>query len=210
MSRMAKSHEHYDGASAWRTLQVEGGSPARGALVQRSGVDRSLFSAAAIAVAAIAMAMVAWPSPSDPPPIEFVGSVTRRTVTVHVSGAVIRPGLVTLESDARVADAIAAAGGATPDAQLGAVNLAATVGDGARLVVPAVAAAPGVTDGLIRVNSASVSDLERLPGVGPVLAQHIVTYRDDIGFFEVVEDLLAVPGIGEVKLAGMRDSVLVP
>ena len=156
------------------------------------------------------MAMVAWPSPSDPPPIEFVGSVTRRTVTVHVSGAVIRPGLVTLDSDARVADAIAAAGGATPDAQLGAVNLAATVGDGARLVVPAVAGAPGVTDGLIRVNSASVSDLERLPGVGPVLAQHIVTYRDDIGFFEVIEDLLAVPGIGEVKLAGMRDSVLVP
>ncbi|MEE9581701.1 MAG: ComEA family DNA-binding protein [Acidimicrobiia bacterium] len=173
-------------------------------------MDRSLFSAAAIVVAAIAMALVAWPSPSDPPPIEFVGSVARRTVTVHVSGAVVRPGLVTLESDARVADAVAAAGGATPDAHLGALNLAATVGDGARLVVPSGTGDTAVTDGLIRVNSASLSDLERLPGVGPVLAQHIVTHRDKNGPFDVVEDLLAVPGIGEVKLAGMRDSVLVP
>lgn len=173
-------------------------------------MDRSLFSAAAIAVAAIAMALVAWPSPSDPPPIEFIGSIARRTVTVHVSGAVVRPGLVTLESEARVADAIAAAGGATPDAQLGALNLAATVGDGARLVVPSGASNAAAADGLIRVNSASLSDLERLPGVGPVLAQHIVAYRDDNGPFDVVEDLLAVPGIGEVKLAGMRDSVLVP
>ncbi|MEE9206505.1 MAG: ComEA family DNA-binding protein [Acidimicrobiia bacterium] len=173
-------------------------------------MDRSLFSAAAIVVAAIAMALVAWPSPSDPPPIEFVGSIVRRTVTVHVSGAVVRPGLVTLELDARVADAIAAVGGATPDAQLGALNLAAIVGDGARLVVPSDTSDNAVADGLIRVNSAGVSDLERLPGVGPVLAQHIVSYRESNGPFSVVEDLLAVPGIGEVKLAGMRDSVLVP
>ncbi len=156
------------------------------------------------------MALVAWPSPSDPPPIEFVGSIGRRTVTVHVSGAVVRPGLVTLELDARVADAIAAVGGATPDAQLGALNLAAIVGDGARLVVPSDTSDNAVADGLIRVNSAGVSDLERLPGVGPVLAQHIVSYRESNGPFSVVEDLLAVPGIGEVKLAGMRDSVLVP
>ncbi len=173
-------------------------------------MDRSLFSAAAIVVAAIVMALVAWPSPSDPPPIEFAGSIVRRTVTVHVSGAVVRPGLVTLELDARVADAIAAVGGATPDAQLGALNLAAIVGDGARLVVPSGTSDNAVADGLIRVNSAGVSDLERLPGVGPVLAQHIVSYRESNGPFSVVEDLLAVPGIGEIKLAGMRDSVLVP
>jgi len=173
-------------------------------------VDRSLFSAAAIAVAAIAMALVAWPRPSDPPALEFVGSMARRTVTVHVSGAVVRPGLVTLGSDARVADAIAAAGGATPDAQLGALNLAATAGDGARLVVPSGAGDAAATDGRIRINSASLSDLERLPGVGPVLAQHIVNHRENNGPFDVVEDLLGVPGIGEVKLAGMRDSVLVP
>ena len=174
-------------------------------------MDRSLFSAAAIAVAAIAMALVVWPSPSDPPPVEFVGSVARRTVTVHVSGAVTRPGLVTLDAEARVADAIVAAGGASADAQLGALNLAAPLGDGARLVVPtANAAANSETDGVVRINSASASDLEQLPGVGPVLAAHISAHRDENGPFEVVEDLLEVPGIGEAKLAALRDFVLIP
>ncbi len=123
----------------------------------------------------------------------------------------MHPGLVTLAADARVADAIVAAGGATPDAQLGALNLAATVGDGARLLVPSVeVGVVGQADGLVRVNSAGVGDLEQLPGVGPVLAQRIATYREDHGPFDVVEDLLSVPGIGEVKLAALRDSVLLP
>lgn len=174
-------------------------------------MDRSLFTAAVIAVAAIAMALVAWPSQPDPPPLEVVGRVTQRTVTVHVSGAVTRPGLVTLDADARVADAIVAAGGATPDAELSALNLAATVGDGARLIVPSVMVGEvGEVGGMVRVNSASASDLEQLSGVGPVLAQRIVDHRDSNGPFEVVEDLLAVPGIGEAKLAAIRDSILVP
>ena len=93
---------------------------------------------------------------------------------------------------------------------MGRLSGAARAGDGARLVVPSGAADAAVNDGRIRINSASLSDLERLPGVGPVLAQHIVSHRENNGPFDVVEDLLAVPGIGEVKLAGLRDSVLVP
>lgn len=123
----------------------------------------------------------------------------------------MRPGLVTLESDARVADAILAAGGATAEAELGSLNLAATIGDGARLVVPAPsegAALPG--DGLIRLNSATATELQEIPGVGPVLAERIVAHRVEHGYFETVEDLLDVPGIGEAKLEAMRDAVLVP
>ncbi len=174
-------------------------------------MDRSLFAAVAIAVAAVATALVAWPKPSEPPPIEIVGRTNRRVVTVHVSGAVSRPGLVTLAANSRVADAIVAAGGATPDARLGALNLAATLGDGARLVVPSdVSGAAADAGGLVRVNTADLDELEQLPGVGPVLARNIAEYRDQNGPFDVVEDLLAVPGIGEVKLAAMRDAVLVP
>lgn len=141
----------------------------------------------------------------------YQASASNRSVTVHVSGAVHRPGLVTLEASARVADAIAAAGGATPEATLGAVNLAATVGDGARIIVPdeTTHAATGAADG-VRVNVASVSDLQRLDGVGPVLAQRIVDHRTEHGPFEVVEDLLDVVGIGEAKLAAVRADVLVP
>ena len=174
-------------------------------------MDRSLFTAVAVAVAAIAAAFVAWPGQPDPPPVEIVGSVSRRIVTIHVSGAVTNPGLVTLDADARVADAILAAGGATPDAGLGALNLAANLVDGARLVVPSDdEGGAGELGGLVRINSASASDLEQLPGVGPVLAERIVSFRKDNGPFGVVEDLLVVPGIGEAKLAALRDSVLVP
>lgn len=176
-------------------------------------MDRSLLTAGSVALAAVVAALVVWPSQPEPPPVEILGaSRLERTVTVHVSGEVARPGLVTIESNARVADAIVAAGGATPDAELGALNLAATVGDGTRLVVPTRGEVGGAAagDGMIRLNAASVSELEGLPGVGPVLAERIVAHREAEGPFEVVEDLLDVPGIGEAKLAAIRDVVLVP
>jgi competence protein ComEA len=176
-------------------------------------MDRSVITAGSLALGATVLALVVWPARPEPPPLEIVSTHTERTVTIHVSGAVVRPGLVTLDADARVADAVLAAGGATLDASLGDLNLAATVGDGTRLVVPyrQESGASGVTgDGLVRINAASVDDLQELPGVGPVLAGRIVAYREANGSFEEVEDLLDVPGIGETKLAALRDSILVP
>jgi competence protein ComEA len=137
-------------------------------------------------------------------------------LTVHVSGSVVRPGLVTVGEGARAADAIAAAGGATPEADLGALNLAEPVFDGTRLHVPklgqteVVPATGTEADGLISINRATATELQDLPGVGPVLAQRIIDHRDDIGGFSAVEDLLDVPGIGERILAGMRDLIVVP
>ncbi len=141
------------------------------------------------------------------------GEVPR--LTVHVSGAVVAPGLVELPMGARVADAVAAAGGTLRSADLANLNLAAPVHDGEQVHIASAAAAAGeapvvVADGRIRINDADAAGLEALPGVGPVLAGRIVAFRDQHGPFATPEDLLDVPGIGEAKLAAMRDAIAVP
>jgi len=136
---------------------------------------------------------------------------------VYVSGWVTTPGVVEMTDGAIVADAVAAAGGALDGALLDEINLARPLVDGDHVQIPgpgdSIAAAPGGgegDDGLIAINQADASSLEDLPGVGPVLAERIVAHRDANGPFETVEDLLEVPGIGEAKLAAMRDSIAVP
>lgn len=134
---------------------------------------------------------------------------------VHVLGQVAAPGLYMLELDARVVDALAAAGGTLDDADLQAVNLARPLSDGEQLIVPMAGAAaePGATtpvdDGLIDLNTADQAALETLPRIGPALAQRILDWRDTNGRFQSVDDLLAVPGIGEKLLAGLVDLVRV-
>jgi competence protein ComEA len=132
-------------------------------------------------------------------------------MAVHVSGAVRMPGLVRLPSGSRVADAVAAAGGALPDADLQSTNLAATLSDADHIVVRSVGdgVAASTSTG-IDLNQSAASDLETLPGVGPVLAGRIVAYRESNGPYRSVEDLLDVPGIGEAKLAQMRDAIAAP
>ncbi len=164
---------------------------------------------------------VGRPTPSPPPEPMLVDTAAGATgspggITVHVSGAVPAAGLVEVPERSRVADVLAAAGGVTGLADLTQLNLAEPVSDGQRIVVPVVgsATAPdpanGAADRRIRVNEADVSELQGLPGVGPVLAQAIASYRDEFGPFAVVEDLLDVPGIGEGKLATLRELVIVP
>ncbi len=134
-------------------------------------------------------------------------------ITVHVSGAVVSPGLVEVAPGARIADVVVAAGGTAAEANLAALNLAAPVRDGEQIVVPARGdgTQPAVVaDGKVRLNTASASELEQIPGVGPVLAERIVAARQAGGGFATVEDLLDVSGIGEAKLAALRDHVVVP
>jgi competence protein ComEA len=128
-----------------------------------------------------------------------------------------RPGLYRLDQGARVADAVARAGGATRKADLSLLNLAALVSDGEQVVVPrrgsAVAAAgaasgaSGVPSGPVHLNSATVDQLDALPGVGPVTAQKIVDYRQKHGAFTSVDELDAVSGIGPARLDQLRDLV---
>lgn len=138
-------------------------------------------------------------------------------LVVHVSGWVAAPGLVTVPDGSRVADTVAAAGGARPGASLESMNLAEAVRDGQHVVVPGppdtAGGAPAgavADDGRVRINEADAAELQELPGVGPVLAERIVEHRERSGPFETVEDLLDVPGIGEGKLASLRDAVIVP
>lgn len=135
------------------------------------------------------------------------------TIVVHVSGAVHRPGLVSVPSSARIADVIEAAGGAGSGADLGGLNLAAPVRDGEQVVVPRQGEATpigGDTSRGINLNRSTAAELEELPGVGPVLAGRIVDFREANGPFTAIEDLLDVGGIGEAKLDGMRDAIEAP
>lgn len=138
------------------------------------------------------------------------------SISVHVSGWVVRPGVVEIPEGAIVADAVEAAGGARSGALLDAINLAAPVLAGDQVVVPGpddevvVGSPSGGVDGHISLNRADATQLQDLPGVGPVLAERIVAYREANGPFQTVEDLLGVPGIGEAKLAAMRDLISIP
>ncbi|WP_345802660.1 ComEA family DNA-binding protein [Microbacterium sp. AZCO] len=138
---------------------------------------------------------------------------------VHVSGAVAVPGLYVLEDGARVVDAIGVAGGFAPEADQDAVNLARPLSDGEQLVVPVVGAvptaaegggaAPAAGDGRVNLNTADAAALDTLPRVGPAMAQRIIDWREANGRFTSVEDLLAVPGIGDKMLEALRDLVTV-
>jgi competence protein ComEA len=138
-------------------------------------------------------------------------------VVVHVVGAVRRPGLYQLPASSRVADALEQAGGAAPAADVALVNLAAPLADGQQVVVPSRAAAgagssgaageSGSGGGPVHLNTASVAELDELPGIGPVTAQKIVDYREKHGAFSSVEDLDAIPGVGAAKIEQLRDLV---
>ena len=125
-------------------------------------------------------------------------------IVVHVIGDVRNPGVVELPQGARVMDAVEAAGGVLPRTVV-TENLARVLVDGEQINIGHATASAGSTDGRISVNSASASQIEQLPGVGPVLAQRIVEYRDSHGSFRQLRDLLNVPGIGDSKYAQIAD-----
>lgn len=125
------------------------------------------------------------------------------TVLVHVVGKVAQPGVVELSIGSRVQDAIDAAGGATKDKALESVNLARPVVDGEQIVVGA--SADGSTSSKISINSASVDQLDELPGVGPAIAERIVQWRETNGPFTSIDELTEVSGIGPSILEQIRD-----
>ena len=176
----------------------------------------------AVVLRAVALSPGAAVDVPDPAPLGTVdagGAVGPRStpfpspglVVVHVVGAVTAPGVVRLPFGARVIDAVAAAGGATDEADLARLNLARALVDGEQVVVPrpgdpdAVAApsADGGAGGLVDLNTASLAQLDELPGVGPVLAQRIVDRRP----FTSVDELDEVSGVGPTLLERLRPLV---
>ncbi len=150
-------------------------------------------------------------------PVELLPPPTPSPLRVHVAGAVARPGVYALQPGAIVQQALEAAGGAAPDAALEALNQAAPLEDGQQIVVPsrlAASASPApplstAENGRLNINTATPPELDRLPGIGPSLAQEIAAYREAHGPFQKIEDLLLVPGIGPAKLALIKDLVTV-
>lgn len=155
---------------------------------------------ARIAPPATAPAVQASPSPAE-------------VVLVHVAGAVRRPGLYEFPSGARVADAVESAGGPRRRADLDALNLAEVLVDGTRIEVVRVGESPVATaagtsaagSGLISLNTADQALLETIPGIGPVTAAAILGFREEIGGFDSLEQLLEVDGIGPATFGSIRD-----
>ena len=199
-------------ASEWRQRLEELGSRRRDVALVGAVVGALVFGGMGIAARGsaprIAPPARATPSPSGSP---LSGAV----VVVHVAGAVRTPGIVELPPGARVADAIELAGGALPKADLDGLNLAEVIVDGAQILVPAKGSASNVpaptasasASGLIDLNAADQTALETVPGLGPVKAAAIVSYRTEIGSFESIDQLLEVNGIGPATLDLIRPFV---
>jgi competence protein ComEA len=199
------------------------------ALLTVSRSTALVAAAALLVVLAVAGQRLAAAGTSRAPevvaPLEPVPTApARRTLVVHVVGAVRHPGLLRLREGARVADAVARAGGATARADLAALNLAAPLVDGVQVLVPleAVAGAPAATGGGAALApgaayagaagkpslaTATAEQLDELPGIGPITAQKILDYRAEHGPFRSVDDLDAVPGIGPARIEQLRDLV---
>jgi competence protein ComEA len=160
------------------------------------------------------------PAPSPAP------TATQAPVLVYVTGAVVYPGVYALPWDSRIENAIAAAGGAASDADLLAVNLAEHVFDAQQIYVPSrsdtatpvlptpipTAPSPSANPSgsqRVNINSATASELEALPGIGPALAQRIIDYRVANGPFSAPEDIIKVRGVGEQTFEQLRDHITV-
>ena len=195
--------------------------------VQLSGLSRRQLFGAAAAVAIVFVLLVrhlggggsAAPTVTPlPAPARTARRSAAKLLVIDVAGAVRHPGLYRLESGSRIDDAIAAAGGATAKAQLDSVNLAAPIADGEQVVVPGRGAAGVVAESPpaagsspsapLDLNTATLEQLEALPGIGPVTAQKILDYRQAHGAFHSVAELEGVPGIGPAHMAQLKGLVI--
>lgn len=136
-------------------------------------------------------------------PLQFESSIS-----VHVVGEVINPGLYELPVGAKAQQAIAAAGGLTEKAQQASINLARTLSDGEQLFVLSIDMAQAGS-GKLSLNQVTAEQLEQLPGIGPALSQRIIEHRTKLGSFRSVEELTEVSGIGPKLFAKIRDQLTV-
>jgi len=148
---------------------------------------------------------------------------------IHITGAVKNPGVYQLKSTDRIVDAVKIAGGATEEANLDLINLAALLKDGQKIIVPykiysetgeeintntynnaeSMYSSSASTSAKININTANATMLQALSGIGPVLSERIIEYRNQNGFFGVIDDIKDVSGIGEKKFEGIKDLICV-
>jgi len=161
--------------------------------------------------------LVATPPRGEP--VQLRPVPTPAPLVVHVTGAVVKPGVYELPAGSRVRDALAAAGGFLPQAAAGALNQAAPLVDGQQIDVPDESAAAAPEEAaknppseqpagtLVDINTATPAELEALPGIGPTIAQRIVDYREENGPFEKAAEIVNVSGIGPATYAQFKDLI---
>ncbi|PKN91776.1 MAG: competence protein ComEA [Chloroflexi bacterium HGW-Chloroflexi-6] len=181
-----------------------------------AGILVGLLAAAALFLSARAPAGQA---------VQLLPTVSPEPMVIYVIGAVERPGVYVLPADSRVLDAVEAAGGFSEFALLDEVNVATRLSDGQKLEIPASGevATPAFVIGSsglfetptpvpgdpVNINTADLALLDSLPGIGPTTAQRIIDYRETNGLFQIVDDLLKVPGIGSTTLEELRPLITV-
>jgi len=151
------------------------------------------------------------------------------SVIIHIAGAVKNPGVYQLKSTDRIVDAVKIAGGATEEANLDLINLAALLKDGQKIIIPyktysetgeeintntynyvsSAYSSSGSTSAKININIANANMLQNLPGIGPVLSERIIEYRNQNGLFGVIDDIKDVSGIAEKKYEGIKDLICI-
>ncbi len=154
---------------------------------------------------------VLWLSTAQPrgEPVALLPTPTPGNLVIYVSGAVVTPGVYNLPVGSRVGDAIKAAGGLAVGAEEQSINLAAPLSDGDQVDVPGIVNPGHINAGRVNINTASLEELDTLPGIGPTTAQNILDYRLSHGPFQTIQDLLNVPGVGPATFANIQDYVTV-
>lgn len=151
--------------------------------------------------------------------------IEKEKIKIHVIGEVQNIGVIELDEGARISDIIEAAGGSTENADLSKVNLAYEVEDGQKVYIPSInderveqyvtnGSGEGIIEeetkkGLVNINTATQTELETLPGIGPSTALKIITYREENGKFKSIEDIKNIPGIGDSKFENIKDFIYV-
>ncbi len=165
---------------------------------------------------------------SESSPLAAEKSADKEICIIHISGAVHQPGVYQLDKGKRIIDAVKIAGGEMEKANLNAVNLAAHLYDGQKIVIPFIpqnnedtpiesalsyeGSQPDTyssNNSLLNLNAATSHQLETLPGIGPVLAERILEHRKNHGLFRHSEEIMSVPGIGEKKFEGIKEFITV-
>jgi competence protein ComEA len=177
---------------------------------------RALLAMSAVVVVLSIFIVIRGNTDEITPPPVVVEQVQAPQIFVDVTGAVNSPGVYTLTASSRVIDAIKAAGGSAAGADLSTINLARVLADGEQIYVDAaITNSKGVRvsspkrSGPININRATAGEFDSLDGIGPVIANRIVTYRKTHGPFITVEDLQKVSGIGAAKFAQIKSKIRV-
>jgi competence protein ComEA len=142
-------------------------------------------------------------------PVTLLPTITESPITVYVTGAVATPGVYRLAEGSRINDAVEAAGGFVEGAERDRVNLAESVEDGMQIDIPGIVDTGRVSGGRVNINTATLEELDGLPGIGPTAAQAIIDYRQIIGPFDILEDIQNVPGIGAATFERIRDYITI-